>query len=224
MLTRLLELAGGDRRSVLGGLAVVVVIVGLAWVLLRPDPPRSEDLIPVAAPSSLAPPTTGPSAGPPSAAATPVIAHAAGSVLMPGLYELPADSRVADLLRAAGGPAPDADLDRLNLAALVADGSRVYVPAVGEEVIPEPLDPPGAPAAGPAGDGSSGGTAPALVDLNSATLEELDELPGVGPATAQAIIDHRTGGGGFSTVDELLEVRGIGEAKLADLRDLVTVG
>jgi competence protein ComEA len=221
---RWVGLVGTDRRSAIGGVVAVVVVVGFGWVLLRPDPPRSEELIPLAA-STVPPPATagsGSGTAPPTTAAATVLAHAAGAVVAPGLYELAPDSRIADLVRAAGGPAPDADLDRLNLAAVVADGSRVYVPVVGEQVLPEPLADP-VPAAPPGGEGDPS-TVPGPVDLNTATLDELDELPGIGPATAQAIVDHRTSGGPFTSVDELLEVRGIGEAKLADLRDLVTVG
>jgi competence protein ComEA len=189
---------------IVGGIALALVLVVGAWLLLRtPDGPPPDDLLPVAG-----------SSGDPGAsttsttAASVVLAHAAGAVLQPGVYELPAGSRVTDLIDAAGGPSPDADLDRLNLAAPVLDGQRVYVPRVGEVVA--------APASGsdePAGP----------LDLNTATLEQLDALPGVGPATAQAIIAERDRRGGFRSVDDLLEVRGIGPAKLEQLRDLVTV-
>lgn len=145
-----------------------------------------------------------------TAAAT-VLAHAAGAVRAPGVYSLPAGARVRDLVDAAGGAAPDADLDRINLAAPVADGSQVYVPRKGEAV------PSGAT-------GGAGETAPAgPLDLNTATLEQLDALPGVGPATAKAILDERAKRGRFGSVDELLDVRGIGPAKLDAIRDLVTV-
>jgi competence protein ComEA len=135
-------------------------------------------------------------------------AHAAGAVLRPGVYKLPSGARVTDLLDAAGGPAPDADLDQLNLAAVVTDGERVYVPRRGES--PPPVAAGSAAPAGP-------------IDLNTATAEQLDSLPGVGPATATAIVDYRTHHGRFRSVDDLLEVRGIGEAKLEQLRDKVKV-
>ena len=114
----------------------------------------------------------------------PVVAHAAGAVVTPGLYELPPGSRVSDLVQAAGGPAPDADLDRVNLAEPVPDGARVYVPHRGEAT-PPPALPPSGGSAGVTTPG--GGGPPAMVDINTATAEELDSLPGVGPATAAAI-------------------------------------
>jgi competence protein ComEA len=147
-----------------------------------------------------------------TADAQPVVA-AAGAVVSPGLYKLAAGSRVADLLNAAGGPTPDADIDQLNLAMKVSDGDRVYVPRKGEA-------PP--PAAG-VGSGATGAAADAPVNLNTATLEQLDALPGVGPATAQAILDYRKQHGRFRSVQDLLQVEGIGPAKLEKLRQRVKV-
>jgi competence protein ComEA len=156
---------------------------------------------------------------------TEVVVHAAGAVTTPGLYRLPPDARVADVVAAAGGLAADADGDRLNLAAPLADGMRVYVPRVGEAVVPPVVagEAPSQTTDGETeGDPTTGGPE-ALVDVNTATAAELDELPGVGPATAEAIIDHREEQGPFRSVDDLLDVRGIGDAKLADLRDRVRV-
>jgi competence protein ComEA len=133
-----------------------------------------------------------------------------GAVAQSGVEHLPAGSRVVDALDAAGGTAPDADLARLNLAQVLDDGEQIYVARVGEAA-PTPAPSP-----------SSAAGSPAKVNLNTASAAELDELPGVGPATAEAIIaareEHR-----FASVDDLLDVRGIGEAKLAELRDRVTV-
>lgn len=145
----------------------------------------------------------------------PVFVHGAGALARPGLYRLPAGSRVADLIEAAGGPTGDADVHQLNLAARVNDGDRVYVPRVGET----------APAGSAFGaDPSSGGAgASAKLDLNTATQDQLEDLPGVGPATAAAILDERKRRGRFKTVEDLLEVRGIGPAKLDQIRDLVRV-
>jgi len=142
-----------------------------------------------------------------------VVVQAAGAVQHPGLYRLPPASRVDDLVTAAGGLAADADPDRLNLAALLSDGQKIYVPRVGE-----PLPSEGATSV--PGDGS---TTSQPLDLNQATLPQLDALPGIGPATAQAILDYRAQHGRFRSVDDLLNVRGIGDAKLEQLRPLVRV-
>jgi competence protein ComEA len=161
-----------------------------------------------------------------------VVVQAAGAVHLPGVHRLPAGSRVDDLVSAAGGSTPDADLDRVNLAALLVDGERIWVPRRGEVEVP-PVVSGGTTAApgGSAGGGTSGGsgsspdggdpTAP--VDLNTATDAQLDALPGIGPATAAAILAHRDANGPFRSVDDLLDVRGIGEAKLEQLRPLVRV-
>ncbi|HYI61391.1 MAG TPA: helix-hairpin-helix domain-containing protein [Acidimicrobiales bacterium] len=220
----------GDGRRVLAGLAVGAVAVGLGLWLLRPAPSPVEEAIPPASTAPAPAPPGGPG-GPPAAgpaastAPTEVVAHAAGAVARPGVYRLDPAARVDDLVRAAGGLGPDADASRLNLAAPLADGARVYVPRAGEEV-PPAVGPEGgagpATAPGPAGAGGEA-TAAGPVDLNTADEAALDELPGVGPATAAAIISHREENGGFRSVDELIDVRGIGEAKLEQLRPLVTV-
>lgn len=202
LLTRAPQLT---PARVAGGVLLALVVAIGAWFLLRTPPgPPPEDLLPVAG-SSAEPAASSTS----TTDASIVVVHAAGAVLQPGVYELPPGSRVTDLIDAAGGPAPDADLDRLNLAALVIDGQRVYVPKVGEPTPPGDV----------AGDAQPTGP----IDLNTATLEQLESLPGVGPATAQAIIAERDRRGGFRSVDDLLDVRGIGPAKLDAIRDLVTV-
>jgi competence protein ComEA len=189
-----------------GGAALVIAALVAGWFLLRPPAGAStESLLPLAGSSAEAPAATT------STSAATLVAHAAGAVVRPGVYELPAGSRVTDLIDAAGGPTADADVDKLNLAAAVIDGERVYVPRVGEVVAA--VGASGDPGAMPAGP----------LDLNTATLQQLDELPGIGPATAQAIIDERSRRGGFRTVEDLLDVRGIGPAKLDAIRDLVTV-
>ena len=135
-----------------------------------------------------------------------VFVHVVGAVRRPGLYRVRTGARVADAVARAGGPTRVAELELVNLAALVADGEQVVVPRHG------------AAAVASAG-GGGGPTGP--VHLNSATLEQLDALPGVGPVTAQKIVDYRTKHGGFGSVDELDAVPGIGPARLADLRPLV---
>jgi competence protein ComEA len=153
----------------------------------------------------------------------------AGAVVRPGLYRAATDTRVSSLLAAAGGLAPDADPDRVNLAAPVRDGERVYVPRRGEAGAPPVVagtgggPDPAPPAAGAGPAGARGGAPAGPVDLNRATAAELDALPGVGPTTAQAIIEHRATRGPFTSVEQLADVRGIGPAKLDHLRPLVVV-
>lgn len=140
-----------------------------------------------------------------------------------------AGGRVDDLVRSAGGLASDADPDRVNLAAPVVDGERVWVPRRGEVEPPAVVAGAGGggsavgPASSPGGRSSSVPAAPVIVDLNTATAEQLDTLPGVGPATAAAILRYRDQHGPFSSVDDLLEVRGIGDAKLEQIRSLAKV-
>ncbi|MFP5327714.1 MAG: helix-hairpin-helix domain-containing protein [Acidimicrobiia bacterium] len=180
------------------------VVVGACVVLVaaRGAPPQPELLLPRATPSSEAAPTE-------------LYVHAAGALARPGLYRVEAGSRVANLLDAAGGPTPDADVDRLNLASRLDDGQRVYVPRVGEAAPPDGE----AGAADPAAAGEESGP----LDLNAATQAQLEELPGVGPSTAKAIIEYRKQNGRFRAVEELLEVRGIGPAKFSEIEPLVKV-
>jgi len=152
--------------------------------------------------------------GPPETA----LVHVAGVVLHPGVYRLHDGERVKDAVRRAGGARHGADLNAINLAARVADGQQVVVPrrgAAGGSV--------GTSAQAPAGDGSAlgGGAAQPPVSLNSATAEQLDTLDGVGPATAQKILDWRQQHGGFRSIDDLSEVPGIGPKRLAALRPKV---
>jgi competence protein ComEA len=212
----------------LAGAALAVLVAGalVGWLVLGSRAPSApvEATLPTAplasaaGPAGAAAPTTATTAGR-------VVVHAAGAVVSPGVYELDAGARVADAVAAAGGLAADADADRLNLAGPVADGARVYVPRTGEEV-PAEIGvevPNGSTDGAGGGGGAPGGTAAGPVDLNRADVALLDTLPGVGPATAQAIVAHRDEHGPFTSVDQLIDVRGIGEAKLAQLRDLVTV-
>jgi competence protein ComEA len=151
-----------------------------------------------------------------------IVVHVAGEVQVPGVYVLDGTPRVHEAIERAGGPTDDADLDALNLAQPLLDGQRLYLPARGA------VDPatitvltPGPTMSG--GDVALDGPSPGPVDLNRATAEELEALPGVGPSTAAAIIDDRERNGPFATVDDLDRVSGIGPAKLAALADLVTV-
>lgn len=152
--------------------------------------------------------------------ATPLIyVQVAGAVRRPGVYRLTQDARVFQAVTEAGGFTDEADQQALTLAARLTDGCRVYVPRVGEAVT-EPVTPAVNEGAG-VGGGGAGGTGPGVVSLNSATLEQLDSLPGIGPTIAQDIITYRETNGPFTSVDQLLEVPGIGPARLERLRPLV---
>ncbi len=137
-----------------------------------------------------------------------LVVHVSGPVARPGLVALPADSRVADALAAAGGALRSADLELLNLAAPVSDGQQVIVPRTGRPA-PQPA----------AGDGL--GETP--IDLNQADVAQLEELPGVGPVLAERIVAHRDANGPFGSIEDLLDVSGIGEGRLATLRDAAIV-
>jgi competence protein ComEA len=141
-----------------------------------------------------------------------IVVHVVGAVRRPGLYELAEGSRVDDAIEKAGGSKPKAALELVNLAAPVADGQQIVVPTGAETAAAAKVP------------GSAGADAPAgPVSLNSATLEQLDALPGIGPVTAQRILDYRTVHGAFQSVDELDAVPGIGPARLEQLRPLVAL-
>ena len=196
-----------DRRAV-AGLALVAslaVVLGLGY--LRRAAPVGLEPPAVAAPSVSA----ADSRARPSAAAD-VVVDVAGKVRRPGIVRLSSGARVVDALTAAGGALPGVDLTPLNLARRLVDGEQVLVGAAAAT-----LAAPGSGTAGqPAGTGGQ-------LDLNAATVEQLQALPGVGPVLAQRIVDWRTEHGRFSTVDELREVSGIGAKKFADLKDRVRV-
>jgi competence protein ComEA len=199
---------GRGSRAALAVAATGGVLV-VAVLLLRPAgaDPAPETSLPRATASDV------PSSSPPASTSTAiVVVQAAGAVLQPGIYRLGPGSRVDDLVHAAGGLAPGADPDRVNLAALLSDGEKIYIPRVGEVV----------PADATGGSGSASSAAQP-VDLNTASIAQLETLPGVGPATAQAIVDYRAQHGRFRSVDDLLNVRGIGPAKLDAMRPLVRV-
>ena len=151
-----------------------------------------------------------------------VYVHVLGEVARPGLYVLDDGARVAEVLAAAGGTLPTADLAAVNLARPLTDGEQILVPAIGAE----PAG--GAGVGGGVGGGGtgvagSGAGAGGLIDLNTADVATLDQLPRIGPALAQRIVDWRTANGRFTSVDDLLGVSGIGEKMLAGIRDLVRV-
>jgi competence protein ComEA len=150
-----------------------------------------------------------PVAAPPARPA--LVVHVVGKVRRPGLYRLQEGARIADAVRRAGGARRGADLAALNLAAPLVDGVQVLVPARA-----------GPGAVSPTASSSSGGSSVGAVSLSSATVEELDELPGIGPVTAEKIVDYRLEHGPFGSVDDLDAVPGIGPARLEQLREVVT--
>lgn len=201
-----------DPRVRVGALLLGAALAGFVWFRLGAaggvrapgaDGPRPSELRRAGGP----PPSTRPAPG--------AMVHVAGAVARPGVVHLPAGARVLDALRAAGGGLPDADLDRLNLAAKVVDGQRIAVPRVGAPGL-------GGLAAAPdeAGDAGSGA---GPLDLNTASAAQLEALPGIGPSLAAAIVAEREKRGGFRSVGELRDVRGIGERRFADLEHRVTV-
>lgn len=156
-----------------------------------------------------------------------LVVHVAGAVASPGLVELPPGARVGDAIDAAGGAVPGAQVDAVNLARPLVDGEQIRVPAEGEEAAPAAdsvaggaTDPGGGGAAGGGPSGGAGGP----VDLNTADAATLDTLPGIGPALSARILEHRAAIGGFTSVEELDDVSGIGPVVMERLRPLVTVG
>jgi len=213
------------------------MVVGVWWVVRVPPPPP-EASIPFAATTitsnTVASNTVASSAFPSAANIT---VYVSGEVVKPGVYVLSLEARVIDALQAAGGPTSIADLVVVNLAAPLVDAAQVFIPRIGSTprvTLPRPhagINLPAASTSGGAGisagagGGAGGGatSATGIVDINSATLSDLDALPGVGPSTAQAIIDYRVANGPYASVDDLLSVRGIGPSKLAAMRSRVRV-
>lgn len=189
--------------AVLYGLLLGILASGVLYLVARP---------PLGAAVVLLPPPT----------AQPILIDVQGSVANPGLVRLPPGSRVADALQAAGGLLPNADARSLNQAAFLEDGNQLRVAAqptsprvdaLGSAALPStPVPPAGA------------GTSTGLVNINTASLEELDTLPGIGPALAQEIINYRTANGDFKQIEDLMNVTGIGPAKFEQIKLLITVG
>ena len=214
----------GWKRLVVGAVALPVFAVVVWWLVQLPTPPI-ENFIPTA--------TTVPSITNELVSdqtfdgveSVRIAVHVVGAVQQPGVYHLAAGSRGDDAVRLAGGATSQADLQRVNLAAVLVDGQQLWIPRIGERIpqntLPNTLPNNLSNAVPPNAVPSNG--VPALVDINQATTADLDRLPGIGPSTAQAIVDHRTRNGPFASVDDLLRVRGIGPAKLAELRALVRV-
>ncbi|MGP3772118.1 helix-hairpin-helix domain-containing protein [Streptomyces sp. SDT5-1] len=209
---------GVERRGAVA-LAVLVAVVALFAVQHfwagRTQPVRAPETVRAAAPRAVAPPdagaSPGASSGPASSGGPGIVVDVSGKVRRPGIHRLPPGARVADALRAAGGLRPGTDPAGINRARLLVDGEQVVVGASASAAAAPPGGGPvaaGSPPAGPIG-------------LNTATLDQLDTLPGVGPVLAQHIVDYRTEHGGFRSVGELREVNGIGDRRFEDLQNLV---
>lgn len=201
------RLSSLSRGELIGVVIVAALTVGAAGLWYTRSLPKPVEVL--AEPER--PPAPAPATPSVSASAVPILVDVAGWVRRPGVYEFVTGARVIDAIEAAGGARPGAVLEALNLAAPLVDGTQILVPKEGEA-------PPVA-----AGSGAVGGASGGLVNVNTATAAELETLPGIGEVTAQAIIDYRTENGPFSTVDELLDVTGIGDVTLENIRELVTV-
>jgi competence protein ComEA len=215
-----------DRRTALA-LVVLLVIAGAVVLLVVSRGRDAGTAVPLSAPqvSGVPDATVSPVASSsPSVTASPSAAaalrvHVVGQVRRPGVVSVPAGARVEDAVTAAGGATSRADLAAIDLARPVVDGEQIYLPRPGEapHVVEGPAG--GSPGSTAAGAPSSG----APLDLNTATLEQFDTLPGVGPVLAQRMLDWRQQHGRYTQVDDLGEVQGIGDATLAKLRPLVRV-
>ena len=191
-------MSGFSRAQLLvyGAIAVAIVLVGVRWV-------RSADAATATESASVAPAAQRSSSFAIDDGGEAVVVHVAGAVREPGVYRLPLGSRVTDAVQRAGGPSPNAVADAINLAAKLADGQQVVMPAKSGAEAPAAV----------AGAGDEG-----PISLGAATLEQLDTIEGIGPVTAQDILDYREEHGGVSSVDDLDEISGIGPATMEALR------
>lgn len=213
-----------DRAIVAVGVACVLVVAVAAWRFW----PTSSSGGPALGVTEVTAEVVAeePEAGSPgtetTATAASVTVHVVGAVHRPGVYALGEGSRVRDALAAAGGCVGDAMLEAVNLARILADGEQVRIPTADEVAAGAVVAATGGPPA--AGASAQPGAAGGKVNINTASVTELDTLPGVGPSTAQKIVDDRTANGPFKRVEDLMRVSGIGEKKFESLKDYVSVG
>jgi len=193
----------GDRLERVRGYILVTLInlIIMGGVFLLVNRPRSPTMVVEEAPTFVPLPTPTP---------RPLLVYISGAVANPDVYTLPPGAIVKDAIQAAGGPAKEADLNGINLARRVHDQEHIYVPKVGEE---RP----------PVGQTAPSGQAVGKININTATAEELETLPGIGPTYAQRIIEYRQEKGPFTSIEEIKKVRGIGEATFEKIKDLITV-
>jgi competence protein ComEA len=208
-----------NRRPI----ALAVLLTSLAWLTLaggallawRQPQPAAFQLQP--------PPATATPA--PTATLAPIQVDVAGAVLAPGVYVLPTGARAGDAITAAGGLAANADPASVNLARRLEDGEKLVAPTLAPEqpagfavAAPATFEGSGTRSSSLQGDGSG------LIDINTANAQELEALPAIGPVTAQAIVDHRMANGPFRSIEDLVDVKGIGQATLDKIRDLIIAG
>jgi competence protein ComEA len=214
----------GNRRNYfwLVAFGVVCGLLGAAVVLLSGQPPPGEPITLLPAPTEAL-----------------WVIHVSGAVNQPGVYRLPRNSRVQDAIQVAGNVSSDADIQVINLAAFLQDGQLLYIPAL--PPTPSPGEP--MPIVQPTTSASKASATPSRktyptptgeltynpafanrININTATLEELDTLPGIGPALAQRIIDYRSTNGSFASIEDIQKVDGIGPAKFEKIKDLIIVG
>jgi len=213
-----------DRAIVALGVACLLVAMLAAWRFWPSASagPAAFEVTEATAEVAAGGPAAGVASTEATATAATVTVHVVGAVHRPGVYALAEGSRVRDALAAAGGCVGDAMLEAVNLARILADGEQVRIPTA-EEVAAGAVASAagGAPLAGaPVQPGAAGGK----VNINTASVTELDTLPGVGPSTAQKIVDDRTANGPFKRIEDLMRVSGIGEKKFDSLKDYVSVG
>ena len=222
------RIAVAPRAAMVLGAALIALALLLALRTVMNAPDSRPQAGPAAtATAGAGEPATGPATmpdgGPGHSGAEPggtgeVLVHVVGAVRSPGVVRLPAGARVVDAIEAAGGVREDAQTDQLNLARIVADGEQVRVPVVGEAVEAAPASETGTTPSAGAGAGGSG-----LINVNTASADELEKLPGIGPALAERIVSHRQAHGPFASLDDLTDVPGIGRARLEALRSEATV-
>ncbi|MFN8454030.1 MAG: helix-hairpin-helix domain-containing protein [Anaerolineae bacterium] len=208
-----------DRNRTLIFVTLLLLAAGgVAFFYLRQPAPSAVEIVPL---QTTATPTPSPTPVPTPTAA-PVRVYVTGAIANSDVYFLPPGSIVKDAISAAGGFTSDADKERINQALELQDQQQIHIPRLGETDAPPPVQGGLAQQSSPSRS-SAPAAATGLINLNTATVEELDSLPGIGPAIAKRIIDYRESAGSFKNAEQITEVSGIGEATLSKIKDLITV-